>query len=144
YRQAGSALSLELGPVTAMGCPALQAQEVTVLASLPKIARVAEQGGKLLLLDSNREVLLTYTPERPAILEGPAWQATAFNDGTGTMTTVADGTSITATFARDTGGEGSLTGSSGCNTYAARYHLRGRTLTVAAPSTTRKTCAQPA
>jgi heat shock protein HslJ len=141
YTQDGAKLSISLGPTTLIGCPpALQEQERTVLAVLPRTATFTSSGDTLTLLDSSGAKLLTYSTLSPAALVGPEWHATGINNGQEAVVSVLAGTTVTATF----GADGTVHGSGGCNTYSAGYRLNGELLHVDAPAATRKLCSAPA
>jgi ABC-type amino acid transport substrate-binding protein/heat shock protein HslJ len=84
-----------------------------------------------------RSVIVTEdTASNP--LAGTSWIATAYYDGAA-MTTVLEGTSLTALF----GEGGQLNGSAGCNTYSAHYLVDGNTLSITAPGSTSTYCEEP-
>jgi polar amino acid transport system substrate-binding protein len=72
-------------------------------------------------------------------LAGTAWQTTAYNDGTGAMRSVLQGTLLTLFFRVD----GSLDGSAGCNTYSSSYLVQGTALLVGRPNATQGFCDAP-
>jgi heat shock protein HslJ len=67
-----------------------------------------------------------------------AWAATAYARD-GALTTPVDGTRLTAVFGED----GTLVGSTGCNTYRTGYETDGDTIAIAPAAATRKFCEQP-
>jgi heat shock protein HslJ len=67
-----------------------------------------------------------------------AWSATAYALD-GTMTPPVTGTRLTAVFGED----GTLVGSTGCNTYRTGYETDGETIGIAPAAATRKHCEQP-
>jgi heat shock protein HslJ len=73
-------------------------------------------------------------------LAGTSWVATGFDDGSQTVTTVLAGTTLTADF----GGDGTLTGNSGCNDYSGPYKVTGDQIGIGPLSSTKKACSDPA
>jgi heat shock protein HslJ len=71
-------------------------------------------------------------PENP--LAGTNWTATVLNGAS-----VIEGTSLTASF----GANGSLNGSSGCNSYSATYTVDSASLIIGPPGATGALCAEP-
>ena len=67
-----------------------------------------------------------------------AWSAAAYALD-GTMTPPVAGTRLTAVF----GDDGTLVGSTGCNTYRSSYEMDGETIAIAPAAATRKYCEQP-
>jgi heat shock protein HslJ len=67
-----------------------------------------------------------------------AWSATAYPRD-GAMTPPVAGTRLTAVFADD----GTLVGSTGCNTYRTGYETEGETIAITPPAATRKYCEEP-
>jgi heat shock protein HslJ len=66
------------------------------------------------------------------------WAATAYASD-GTMTAPVCGTRVTAVFGED----GTLVGSTGCNTYRTQYSIGGEAISIDPPAATRKYCAEP-
>jgi polar amino acid transport system substrate-binding protein len=66
-------------------------------------------------------------PENP--LAGTSWA----------LQEALEGTTITASF----GGDGSLNGSAGCNSYSAQYIVSGQSLAITPPDSTQSLCAEP-
>jgi heat shock protein HslJ len=170
YAQSGSSLTITIGSRTARRCPPpLDAQEIAVYASLRKAASfsTAFKGVQslsatdpLTLLDRSGQTLLDYGQGGPETLVRPAWQVTGINTGqpavnsvvTGAeaLTSPITGSTVTATFRPETRTDpagaygGTVTGSAGCNSYAAPFQLIGNALTVGRVVVTRKRCEQPA
>ena len=139
YAQAGGALAITIGPVTAKGCPDLEAQEAAVLAALPRTASFSSDGRTLKLLDGAGKELLGYGHVDASSLVGPAWEVTGINNGNQAVSSVIVGSTVTATFAPD----GTVSGSAGCNAYSAAYTLNGDALEVQPAAATRKFCGTP-
>jgi heat shock protein HslJ len=64
------------------------------------------------------------------------WQVTRYNNGKGGVTTVINGTKITADFGED----GTLSGNASCNTYNANYEVDGSNITIGVGMTTMMAC----
>ena len=67
-----------------------------------------------------------------------AWTATAYARD-GAIAAPVAGTRLTAVFCED----GTLVGSTGCNTYRTGYETDGETIAIAPPAATRKHCEEP-
>ena len=130
---------LTFGPLagTQMGCPGVAgevAQRVT--SALGRVQRYAVSGTTLALRDSGGATLLSYREGRTGV--AGAWDVTSvlYDDG---IRSVLGGTTLTATF----GGDGHLSGSSGCNAFRGTYEEQGTTLRIAPLASTRKACTGP-
>jgi heat shock protein HslJ len=128
---------LELGQIasTRMACPP-PADEVerVYLAALARVTAWRSENGDLALLDADEVELLRYRVATPV----GSWHATGLLQG-GAFTTLLVGTEITASFVET----GSLSGSAGCNTYAATYTTDRGAIEIGKPAATRKACAEP-
>jgi heat shock protein HslJ len=125
---------MEIGPLastTMAGSPEMMNQEQALLRALESVASYRLQAGGLSLFDADGKAIVRALPQEQTALEGTTWKCIAYNNGKQAVTSVVAGTEITALF-----GEGSVTGSSGVNTYRASYELRGRRLSIDFPSTT--------
>lgn len=71
-------------------------------------------------------------------LEGPVWQLTAADDGSGALVEVPAGVETTALF-----DAGQVSGSGGCNRYSASYTLDGDNLTILPGPMTMMACPEP-
>ncbi|HEX3088351.1 MAG TPA: META domain-containing protein [Ilumatobacteraceae bacterium] len=139
YTQTDSNLAIALGPVTLAACtdPAATAQETAILAQLPNVAAFTNDS-QLVLLDSNGKKLLTYEKGLTS-LAGTSWTATGINNGKGAVASSAITSNVTADF----GADGTVSGSSGCNTYTGTYELSGSDgISITGVATTRKACAE--
>jgi len=67
-----------------------------------------------------------------------AWSATAYASG-GSLTEPLPGTRLTAVFGHD----GTLVGSTGCNTYRTGYETDGEAIAITPAAATRKHCDHP-
>lgn len=78
------------------------------------------------------------SPSEP--LAGTRWQVRSYQDlASGSLVNVLAGTTLTVDFGRD----GRVTGSSGCNTYSARYVANASQLAITSLTGTGKLCSTP-
>ena len=129
--------AMEIGKIasTRMACPPpADAVERAYLAALGRVAAWHQDGSKLVLVDDEHNELLRYEEASPL----GDWEVTAFLRGDA-VTSPLSGTTITARFADD----GTLTGSSGCNTYQTAFTLGRGSIEIEPPAATQKACAEP-
>ena len=130
--------SLHLGQIatTRMACvPPADAIEREYLAALGKVTGWRLEDETLVLVGADDGELLRFEAASPV----GSWEATGVLSGDAFVSLVA-GTKITARF----GGDGTLGGSAGCNTYTSSYTTDGGGIEITRPASTRKTCASPA
>jgi heat shock protein HslJ len=129
--------SMEIGTIatTRMACPPpANAIERAYLAALGRVAAWHQAGLELVLVDDDDNEVLRYEEASPL----GDWEVTAFLSGEA-VTSPLPGTTITATFADD----GTLTGSSGCNTYQTAFALGRGSIEIEPPAATEMACAEP-
>ena len=129
--------AMEIGTVasTRMACPPpADAVERAYLAALGRVAAWNLDGSELVLADADHNELLRYEEASPL----GEWEVTAFLSGDA-VTSPLQGTKLTATFAND----GTLTGSSGCNTFQTAYTLGRGSIEIEPPAATEMACAEP-
>ncbi len=87
------------------------------------------------------ELVPTATSPAPSDpLAGTRWQVRSYQDlASSSLVNVLAGTTLTVDFGRD----GRVTGSSGCNTYSARYLVSGSQLAITSLTATGKLCSTP-
>ena len=118
-----------------MACPPpADAVERAYLAALGRVAAWHLDGSELVLADDDHNELLRY--EEASLLGD--WEVTAFLNGDA-VSSPLPGTKITASFADD----GTLTGSSGCNTYRTAFTLGQGSIQIEPPAATEMACAEP-
>lgn len=141
YTREGNTLEIAAGGSTLMACfpEALAEQETAILSGLPQVTNFAIADQQLTLSDSTGTTLFTLVPQPTASLTQTEWVLAVYNNGRGGLTTPLADTTITATFAPETG----LVGSAGCNTYRASYEVDHNGLTIGPAASTRRLCAQP-
>lgn len=119
--QASGSIKIEVNQTTLMaGTPAADAQEQRYLELLGEAARYVVTEESLELLGKDGGVLLALDRSVQRALTGTTWYCTGYNTGTGAVTSLVLESTITAIFADD----GTLSGSSGVNTYSTRYETR--------------------
>jgi heat shock protein HslJ len=99
-----------------------------------KVRTWSLDGDALVLGDDGGKELLRFEAASPR----GSWTATSVRLP-GSVSSIVEGTEITAVF----GADGTVTGSAGCNTYTATYSQAGNRTTISAPASTRKACSDP-
>lgn len=140
YTLKGTAITVGPAGSTEMYCGAqgVMDQESMYLNHLGQAKTVSLTGDTLTLSDAAGRALLTYTktlPPPPAPLAGTPWTLSSFHAGD-TVSSVQAGTAITALF----GGDGSVSGSAGCNRYFASYTVTGTSLVIGQVGSTKMHC----
>ena len=79
-------------------------------------------------------------PQAVAELTGTIWYMETYHDSQGNLVPFLSGSVITAKFGQD----GTLSGSSGCNTYSGSYQLDGDQLQIGPLASTMMACLEPA
>ncbi len=129
--------AMEIGEIasTRMACPPpADAIERAYLAALGRVATWHLDGSEFVLADDDNNELLRYEEASPV----GDWEVTAFLSGDA-VTSPLPGTTITAKFADD----GTLTGSSGCNTYQTAFSLGKGSIEIEPPAATEMACDTP-
>ena len=128
---------LEFGDLgtTMMAClDAIMEQERAFLDALISVDAYSI-AGPTLEMRSLGDVILLFEATSTA-LANTSWRLTGLNNGKQAVVSVAADNGITATFTED----GTLAGSSGCNTYRATWATDGDTITIGPPMGTKKMC----
>lgn len=86
-----------------------------------------------------RQVTINVSGAAPDPLAGTRWEVVNFNNGRGGLVTPLLNTLLTMEF----GTNGSLGGSSGCNTYTTSYQINGNNISIALPAGTQLLCSEP-
>lgn len=119
-------MSIETGAMTQMACEEpLMSLETAYVAALGQVDSF-EVGDDTLALSRDGASTLTYTAQQHLPLEGTAWRLDGITTGADAVSSTLSGTEVTATF----GGDGTLAGSGGCNTYSTGYTVDGDALTI--------------
>ncbi len=133
---------LTIGPLAATkkACgPAETAVETAFMAVMGNVATYSVSGGSLELKTAEAKVGLKFAATEPAGLSKTRWVATGVNNGTGAVSSVVIGTTITAIFAE----AGTVAGSGGCNDYNGPYTSDASTIKIGPLAATRKLCNSP-
>jgi heat shock protein HslJ len=141
YEVKGNTLSFNEPMVsTMMACPEpIMEQEREYLGVLAGTATYQIANEELTLKDSTDNVLAQFDAVDQA-LEGSSWQVLSYNNGKGGVTSLINGTQITAKFDQD----GQVTGNAGCNTYFAEYKVDGVNISIGSAGSTEMACLEPA
>jgi heat shock protein HslJ len=135
YTRDGDSVTVGRLAGTMMACPEPRmATEKGFLDGLSGTHRVAISGAHLTLTPISGAPLVFQAEPEPT-LEGVAWKVTGFNNGRQAVVSAVTGTTLTLTFE-----DGTVRGSSGCNTFRAPYTSDGNRLSIGAAVTTRKAC----
>ena len=135
YTLDGDAMDIGEIASTRMACPPpVDAVERAYLAALGRVTAWHLDGSDLVLADDDHTELLRYVEASPI----GDWEVTAFLSGDA-VTSPLPGTTMTAKFADD----GTLTGSSGCNTYQTAFSLGRGSIEIEPPAATQMACAAP-
>jgi heat shock protein HslJ len=129
--------TLTVGPLagTMMACPdPRMAAEKAFLDGLSGKHGVAISGARLTLTPASGPPLVFQAEPEPT-LEGVTWKITGFNNGRSAVVSAVTGTTLTLTFEN-----GTVRGSSGCNTFRAPYTSEGNRLSIGPAATTRMAC----
>lgn len=129
---------LSFGPLgsTEMFCAlpdGLMDQESAYLAAIESTTGYRSEEGKLLLVDDSGNTILVFAPQDTS-LEGASWNLTMYNDGLNVVSLV-NNTEINAEFK-----DGSVSGSSGCNSYSGTFQQDGLNLTFGNLASTMMLC----
>jgi heat shock protein HslJ len=137
YKQSGTDLTVELGPMTKMACtdPAAQTQEDDILAALPSVTSFVATKSSLELQDKAGKRLLSYEAVSQD-LAGTKWTVTGVNNGRNAVETTAQTEQLTAAFGTD----GTVSGNVGCNTFTGTYTADGATIAITGLAATTRAC----
>ena len=133
YTLDGNKLSFGSLGSTQMFCDGLMEQESAYLAALESTTGYRTEEGKLLLVDESGNTVLVFSPQDMS-LDGVSWNLTMFNDGQN-LTSLLNDTQINAEFK-----DGSVSGSSGCNSYSGAFQQDGLKLTFGDLASTLMLC----
>jgi heat shock protein HslJ len=136
YSVTGSTMMIGNVVGTQMSCgPVADAVETAYLGRLGRVTSFNINGTTLTLSDAAGSVLLTFSVST-ATLAGN-WNINAYLQTSGqAFSSVVNGSNPTAMF----GSDGSLSGTTGCNSFTGSYQTKGDVITVSPLATTRKAC----
>ena len=111
---------------TDIGCaPAVADAGAAYASALDRAASYEVDDETLTLLDGDRAAAVRFRANAPPQITGLTWRAFGFREGPvddkQAVVSPLDGSTITAEF----GADGTMSGSSGCNTYSADYEVWG-------------------
>ena len=122
--------------VTMMAClDDVMEQERAFLAALASVDSYSIAGSALEMRAGDEVVLLF--DAIPADLANSSWSLIALNNGKEAVVSVVADTEITALFTED----GTMAGSSGCNSYRATWATENDSIDIGPPMGTKKMCA---
>jgi heat shock protein HslJ len=141
YTVDGNALTVDGIGSTMMACmpETLMQQEADFLANLGAAATYTIEGTQLMIANADGVVTLTFEASEPISLTNTNWVATSFNNGREAVVSLLADTTITADFAED----GTLSGTSSCNTYTTTYTVDGEVMTIGETASTMMLCSEP-
>jgi heat shock protein HslJ len=114
-------------------------QETAYLKALADAKTYAVTGDELALSGADKTTLAVYKAQSQE-LAGTSWQVITYNNGSGAVTSVLAGTTLTASF----GESAVLQGNAGCNDYNGSYQVNGDQISIGPLASTQKACADPA
>ena len=134
--------SLTIGPDIAgtnMACPRAQmAVEQAYLGRLPKVAGYAIDGDTLTMSDDQGDTILRFEATDPTQAIHGEWEVVSYYDGGTAITSVLGGVTMTAEFQ-----DGTVSGTTGCNSYNGPYEIDGQNITIGPLSSTLAACPTP-
>jgi len=137
YATSGSKMTISQVLGTQMSCgPVADAIEAAYLGRLAKVATYAIDGTTLTLSDASGATILSYSVSTESLTGN--WNINAYLQANNqAFNSVVNGSSPTAVF----GADGSLSGTTGCNSFTGTYTVKGDALTISPLATTRVACA---
>ena len=129
---------------TDIGCaPAVADAGAAYASALDRAASYELDGETLTLLDDDGAEVARFRANAGPPITGVTWQAFGYRDGPvddkQAVVSPLDGSSITAEFNPD----GTMSGSSGCNTYTADFEVSGNAFSITALVSTERACEPP-
>jgi heat shock protein HslJ len=134
-------ISLGALSMTAVGCPGLVGSIASAYdTALGKIASYIVNGDSLTVFDASGRPIVRYQRNAPPPLAGVTWEVFGYRNGPvddkQAVVSLVPGSKITAVFHAN----GTLTGSTGCGPYEARFELASTTFLIEPPFTIPSTC----
>jgi heat shock protein HslJ len=126
---------------TAIGCePAIADAGAAFTTALQRAASYEIDDDTLVLSDGDGNELVRMRSNAAPPIVGLTWRAFGFRDGPvddqQAMVSPREGSVITAEF----GADGTMSGSSGCNSYSAGYTVEGNTFRISEIASTKRSC----
>jgi heat shock protein HslJ len=140
YTASGSSLNIDTPLIsTLMMCAQpIMVQESAYQAALATVKAYTIKGDKLTLFGPDNKEIANYQAASQD-LAGTSWQVIGYNNGKQAVTSVLTGTQMDIQFAKD----GTVSGSSGCNTYSGTYTVHGNQIQFGPLASTRMACGDP-
>ena len=140
YTVSGAELSIStpLESTTMMCAEDIMTQESAYLQALGEVKSFTIQGNVLTLSGADNTVLAVYTAQSQE-LSGTSWEVISYNNGKQAVVSVQTGTTLDAKFAAD----GTLSGTSGCNSYSGGYKVDGDMISIGPLAYTEMGCVEP-
>ena len=141
FTTTGSAIKIgEQLASTMMMCtdPAVMTQETAFLKALGSARAFVMNGTELKLNDESGKTLTTFAAESQKLAD-TSWKVTNYNNGKQAVVNVLADTAPTVTF----GADGSVSGSSGCNSFNGSAVEGAGTVKIGPLASTRKLCPTP-
>jgi heat shock protein HslJ len=140
YAMTGTKIVIAQAGSTEMYCtaPGAMEQERAYLALLGRAASLTVVHDRLTFADAQGTPILSFTrivPPAPEPLVGTNWTLDSFHTADA-VSSVINSTTITAVFDR----EGRVSGSAGCNQYAASYTATGNVFSISSLGSTKMNC----
>lgn len=124
---------------TMMACSEdVMTQESAFFAALQSARSYSIVGGRLTLADEAGKTLATFSAQSRE-LAASSWQVVALNNGQQAVVNVLDGTTLTIAFGED----GTVTGSSGCNSFRGPYTSAAGVVKLGPLASTMMACLDP-
>jgi len=145
YATDGANLTIEPAIRTEMYCSepkGIMEQEDRYLGLLANVTSYCVEGDRLILTDREGADLLAFeqAAQKPDLpLAGTDWVLDGYSTGGDAVSSLVNGTTISAKFAPD----GNVTGNAGCNHYGGQYILDGANLSVSSLYSTLMYCGEP-
>ncbi len=151
YSLNGQTLGISQVKSTKMACdPEIMQQENQYLALMQKVNTYEMNGDQMVLYTVLGQKILQYKKGQAGMITAPpkstpstsprtlvgSWVLKSYTDGKGGSIPVMAAAPVTAKFM----GDGSLSGSSGCNQYSTTYSLSGESISISQAATTRMAC----
>jgi heat shock protein HslJ len=128
-----------VGSTMMMGSPKLMAQENQFLNLLKDSVNYLIVGNELRLRNAAGKVVLKFKPLSVPALTSGVWEARGINNGLGGVVSIMHHTEITMEFTE----AGTVSGSSGCNTYSGQYKTEGHLISFSPMSKSGNLCTDP-
>ncbi len=119
--------------------PPTSTVEAALLTGLERVAAWELGPDRLDLAAADGRVVLRFVPRTASPLVGTTWSAAAINNGRGAVTSLVEGSVVTATFEPD----GFVSGTAGCNRFHGPFVLDPPSLAIGPLAATRMACPAP-